>query len=59
MATNDWIWIKGVENDDVYNGAFQITYVNANSYTYTTNDTITSSPATGGSITATFSITTC
>ncbi len=53
LATNDYVLIRGVTNDDDYNGVHQITYINANSYSYTADDTLTS-PASGTSITATF-----
>jgi hypothetical protein len=46
LATNDNIVIRGA-NEDVYNGAYTITYISADSYSYTTNQTISSSPATG------------
>ena len=52
LATGDNVIIQGA-NEDVYNGAFTITKIDTNSYSYTTNYTITSSPATG-TITATF-----
>lgn len=52
LASNDNVVIRGA-NEDVYNGAYQITYVSADSYTYTTNETIGTSPATG-TITSTF-----
>ena len=46
LATGDNIIISGAE-PDVYNGVYPITVINANSYEYTTNETIGSSPATG------------
>jgi hypothetical protein len=54
MATGDNVIIAGV-NEDVYNGAYTVTVTGANSYTYTTNETIGSSPATGTPI-STFAI---
>jgi hypothetical protein len=53
MATNDWVDINGVTNDELYNGTFQITVSDANTYTYTMAGTPSGSPATG-SPTATF-----
>lgn len=50
-ATGDNILIAGA-SPDYYNGAFTITKIDANSYSYTTADTIATSPATG-TITAT------
>jgi len=52
LETGDWVNIQGA-NEDVYNGRYQITYSDGSTYTYTTNETIGSSPATG-TITATF-----
>jgi hypothetical protein len=46
LATNDNVVISGC-NEDVYNGAYKITVSDGNTYTYTTNETITDSPATG------------
>jgi hypothetical protein len=54
LATNDNVVIRGA-NEDVYNGAYQITVTGANAYTYTTNETIGTSPATG-TITSTFAV---
>ena len=54
MATNDSVIIQGA-NEDVYNGAYQITVTGASSYQYTTNETITVTPATG-TILSTFAI---
>jgi hypothetical protein len=51
MLTNDWVWIKGATQPE-YNGTFQITKINDNSYSYTMGGDPTS-PATG-TITATF-----
>lgn len=45
-ATNDNMYISGA-SPDVYNGAYQITVVDVNTYTYTTSETISTSPATG------------
>jgi hypothetical protein len=50
MATNDFALIEGA-NQDEYNGTWQITWVSANSYSYTVPGTPTT-PATG-TITAT------
>ena len=52
LATGDYVIIRGA-NEDQYNGVYQITVTGANTYTYTTSETITASPATGA-ITATF-----
>lgn len=46
MSSGDWVIISGA-NEDVYNGTYQITVTGANAYTYTTNETVASSPATG------------
>lgn len=46
LATNDYVVISGAV-EDVYNGVYQITVTGVNTYTYTTNETIGSSPATG------------
>jgi len=46
LATNDNVIIEGA-NEDVYNGAYQITVTGVSEYTYTTNETIGASPATG------------
>jgi len=51
LATNDWVWIKGA-NEDAYNGSYQITVTGTDTYTYTMTES-TSSPATG-TITSTF-----
>lgn len=53
MVTNDYVIIVGA-NEDAYNGVHQITYISADSYSYTMADTA-SSPATG-TITATFAV---
>lgn len=47
LASGDYVIISGVTNDDDYNGVFQITVTNSNEYTYTTTETLGSSPATG------------
>ena len=52
LKTNDNVVIKGA-NQDVYNGVYAITVTGTNTYTYTTNETIGGSPATG-TITSTF-----
>jgi hypothetical protein len=54
MTSGDWVIIRGA-NEDVYNGAYSITVTGANTYTYTTNETIGTSPATG-TITCTFAL---
>ena len=53
LSTNDKVEIEGASPND-YNGVKQITVVDANSYTYTVTDGITT-PATG-TITSTFLI---
>ena len=53
LSSGDEVIIEGVENDDAYNGAWTITVSDASTYTYTTSQTISSSPATGTSITST------
>ena len=45
-STGANVYIKGADQD-VYNGAYQITIVDTNTYTYTTTETIITSPATG------------
>jgi len=45
LATNDNVIIEGA-NEDAYNGAYQITVTDSNTYTYTMSET-TTSPATG------------
>lgn len=55
MITGDYVIIEGVTNDDDYNGVFEITKINDNSYSYTTTETLDISPATG-TITATFAL---
>jgi len=52
LSTGDYVIIRHA-NENEYNGCYQITVTGVNGYTYTTNETITSSPATG-SVTATF-----
>jgi len=54
LSTGDRIVIRGA-NEDVYNGQYEITVNNTDSYTYTTSQTIATSPATG-TITSTFLI---
>lgn len=49
LATNDNVKIEGC-TPDVYNGAYQITVTGVNTYTYTTNETIVTSPATGSPV---------
>jgi hypothetical protein len=46
LSTNDWVYIQGADQEN-YNGAYEITVTGANNYTYTTTDTIVTSPATG------------
>jgi len=53
MKTGDNVIIKGADQD-VYNGAYQITVTGVDEYTYTTNEAIDASPATGTLITSTF-----
>ena len=45
LATNQWVKIEGAVQEE-YNGAKQITYIDANSYSYTVSGTPTT-PATG------------
>ena len=52
LSSNDNVRIEDAV-EDVYNGAYQITVTGVNTYTYTTNETIAVSPATG-SPTSTF-----
>jgi len=54
LSSGDYVIISGVTNDDDYNGVYQITKINDNSYTYTADSTLTS-PATG-TITAKWAI---
>lgn len=54
MFNGQTVCIRGVENDQYYNGLFTITYIDAGSYSYTMDGTPSASPATGTSITATF-----
>jgi len=51
LATDDWVWIQGCAELE-YNGTHQITWVDANSYSYTVSGT-PSTPA-SGSPTSTF-----
>ena len=53
MITGEYIIIRGVENDQYYNGIFQITVNTVDEYEYTIGVTPSASPATGTSITAT------
>ena len=55
MITGDYVIIAGVTNDDTYNGQYQVTVTGVNSYTYTTNETINISTA-SGTITSTFAV---
>ena len=55
LETNDYVIIKGVTNDDDYNGVYQITVSDANTYTYTASGTLGVSPAVG-TITATYAM---
>jgi len=48
LATNDWVVIEGCAEGE-YNGVWQITYVDANNYTYQISTT-PSSPATGSPV---------
>jgi hypothetical protein len=45
LATNDWVVIRGADQQE-YNGPFQITFVDVNSYTYTVSGA-PDTPATG------------
>jgi len=54
LSTNDTVVIRGA-NEDEYNGVYTITVTDANTYTYTTSETIGTTPATG-TIEATFVI---
>lgn len=47
MVTGDIVLIEGVTNDDVYNGAYTITRIDNDSYSYTTSSSITNGTATG------------
>jgi len=53
MATNDYVVTLGATNDDDYNGVHQITVTGTDGYTFTSDETISVSPATG-TLTATF-----
>ena len=53
LSTNDTVWIQGTNLEENYAGAYDITVINDDYYSYTTVDTIATSPATGP-ITATF-----
>lgn len=52
LDTGDNVWIEGPDQENYY-GAYTITKINDNSYSYTTAETITVTPATG-TITSTF-----
>ena len=54
MFNGQMVCIRGVENDQYYNGIFTITYIDTGSYSYVMDGTPGASPATGTSITATF-----
>jgi hypothetical protein len=56
LSTGEYVIIKGVTNDDDYNGVYQITVSNENQYTYTATETLEASSAEGTSITSTFAI---
>lgn len=53
LATGDTIWIEGTDQEN-YSGAYDITVTGVNTYTYTTAETVVTTPATGTTITATF-----
>ena len=53
MSTNDYVVTQGALNDDGYNGVHQITVSGIDMYTFTSDETIISSPATG-TLVATF-----
>jgi hypothetical protein len=53
LATNDYVDINGATDEDTWNGTFQVTVSDADTYTYTMPGTPASSPATG-TITSTF-----
>ena len=55
LSTNDYVVIEGVTNDDDYNGVYQITVSDANTYTYTASGTLGVSPAVG-TLTATYAM---
>ncbi len=54
LSTGDNVVIRGA-NEDVYNGVYAITVTGVDNYTYTTSETIGTTPATG-TITSTFVI---
>lgn len=54
LSTNDNVVIRGA-NEDYYNGAYSITVTGVDAYTYTANETLSVSPATG-TITSTFAV---
>ena len=53
LSTGDNIYIEGTTLEENYHGAYQITVTDANTYTYTTAQTVVTTPA-SGTITATF-----
>ena len=55
LSTDDYVVIEGVSNEDDYNGVHQVTVTSTSEYTYSTNENIDFSPATG-TITSTFAI---
>lgn len=55
MVSGDFVIIDGVENDDDYNGVYEVTVTGVDQYTYTATETLGASPATG-TITSTFAI---
>ena len=55
LETNDYVIIKGVTNDDDYNGVYQITVTGVNTYTYTASGTLDVTPAVG-TITSTYAM---
>lgn len=55
LATGDFVIIEGVTNDDDYNGVYEVTVSDTNTYTYTATETLGSTPATG-TVTSTFAL---
>ena len=53
LSTNDTVWIQGANLEENYVGAYDITVINVDYYTYTTVQTIVTTTGTGP-ITATF-----
>lgn len=53
LSTNDNVYIEGTTLEENYHGAYQITVTDANTYTYTTAQTVVTTPA-SGTITSTF-----